>query len=69
LINTSNIIRIGQTEHIKNKIKAITRAKVFKKASEAAVALKAVTVSAKAEIIADITYYLYVKRSVISITS
>jgi hypothetical protein len=69
LINISNITRIKQTEHIKDKVKAITRAKVFKKALEAAVALETVTVFAEAKIITNITYYLHVKKSVIFITS
>jgi hypothetical protein len=69
LINTSNIIRTRQTEYIKDKAKAITVAEVSMKALEAAVALKAVAVSAEVKAIADITYYLYVRKSVIFITS
>jgi hypothetical protein len=68
-INTSSITRIRQTEHIKDKIKAITGAEVSEEASKAVVALKAVTVSAKAKAIADMTYYLHVKKSVTSVTS
>jgi hypothetical protein len=43
--------------------------KVFGEALEAIVALEAVAVSGEAEVIADISYYLYVRRSVIFITS
>jgi hypothetical protein len=43
--------------------------KASRKASKATVALKAITVSEKAKIIANISYYLYIKRSVIFITS
>jgi hypothetical protein len=43
--------------------------KVFKKASEATVALKAIAVSREAEAITNISYYLHVKRSAISATS
>jgi hypothetical protein len=45
LINISNITRTEQTKHIKDKAKAITVTKVFKKVLKAAVTLKAVTVS------------------------
>jgi hypothetical protein len=69
LINTSSITRIGQTEYIKNKIKAITKAEVSKKALEAAVASEAVAVSAEAKAVADITHYLHVRKSVIFVTS
>jgi hypothetical protein len=69
LINTSSITRIEQTEHIEDKAKAITRAEVSKEALEAAVTSETVTVSAKVKIITNMTYYLYVKRSVTSITS
>jgi hypothetical protein len=41
----SSITRTGQTEHIKDKAKAITVAEVFKEVLEAAVTLEAVTVS------------------------
>jgi hypothetical protein len=69
LTNISSIIRIGQTKYIKDKTKAITKAEVFKEALEVTVALKAVAVFVEVKIIAGITYYLYVKRSVIFITS
>jgi hypothetical protein len=42
---------------------------VFKKALEATVALKAVAVSKKAKVIANISYYLHIRKSVISIIS
>jgi hypothetical protein len=67
--NTSSITRIGQTEHIKDEVEAITRAEVSKEASEAAVASEAVAVFAEVKAVADITYYLHVRRSVTSITS
>jgi hypothetical protein len=54
--------RIRQTKHIKDKIKAITRAEVSKKASEAAVASETVAVSVEAKTIANMTYYLHVKK-------
>jgi hypothetical protein len=44
-------------------------AKVSGKALEATVALKAITVSKKAEAVANISYYLHVRRSVTSVTS
>jgi hypothetical protein len=69
LINTSNITRTRQTKHIKNKAKATIVTEVFKEALEATVALEAVTVSKKTKAIADISYYLYIKRSIISVTS
>jgi hypothetical protein len=69
LINTSNITRIEQTKHIKNKVEAITKAEVSEEALEAAVALKTMAVSAEAKVIADITYYLHVRKSVIFVTS
>jgi hypothetical protein len=69
LINTSNITRIRQTEHIKDKIKAIIGTEVFKKALEAVIALEAVTVSAEAETVANITYYLHVRKSVTFVTN
>jgi hypothetical protein len=68
-INTSSITRIGQTEHMKDEVEAITGAEVSGEASEAAVALEAVAVSAEVEVIADMTYYLHVRRSVIFVTS
>jgi phosphoribosyl-ATP pyrophosphohydrolase len=61
--------RIEQTKHIKDEVKAITRAEVSEEALEAAVASEAVTVSAEVKAIADITYYLHVRRSVTSATS
>jgi hypothetical protein len=69
LTNTSSITRIKQTKHIKDKAEAITKAEVSKEASEATVALKAVAVSKETETITNISYYLYVRRSVIFITS
>jgi hypothetical protein len=42
---------------------------VFREALEATVALEAVTVSKETKAIADISYYLYIKRSIISVTS
>jgi hypothetical protein len=69
LTNTSSITRIRQTEHIKDEAEAITKAEVFGEASEAAVALEAVAVSAEVKPVADITYYLHVRRSVIFVTS
>jgi hypothetical protein len=69
LINTSNITRTGQTEHIKDKAKAITVAKVSGEASEATVASEAVAVSGEAEAVANISHYLHVRRSATFITS
>jgi hypothetical protein len=69
LTNTNNITRIKQTKHIKNKTEAITRAEVSKKALKTTVASKTIAVSAEVKAITDITYYLYVKRSIISVTS
>jgi hypothetical protein len=69
LINTSNIIKTEQTKHIKNKAKATTVAEVSEKALEATVALEAVAVSKEAKIVTNISYYLHVRKSVISITS
>jgi hypothetical protein len=69
LINTSNITRTGQTKHIKDKAEAITVTEVSGEASEATVALEAVAVSGEVEAVADMTYYLHVRRSVISVTS
>jgi hypothetical protein len=69
LINTSNIIRTEQTEHIKDKAKATTVTEVFEKASEATVALEAIAVSKEAKAVADITHYLHVRKSVIFVTS
>jgi hypothetical protein len=45
LTNTSSITRTGQTEHIKDEAEAITMTEVFREVLEAAVTLKAVTVS------------------------
>jgi hypothetical protein len=69
LINTSNIIRTRQTKYIKDKAEATTVAEVFREALEATVASEAVAVSKEAKTVADISYYLHVKRSVIFITS
>jgi hypothetical protein len=69
LTNTSSITRIGQTKHIEDKAEAITRAEVSREASEAAVASEAVAVSAEVKAVADMTHYLHVRRSVISVTS
>jgi hypothetical protein len=69
LTNISNITRIRQTKHIKNEAEVITRAEVSGKASEATVALEAVAVSEEAEAVANISYYLHVRRSIISVTS
>jgi hypothetical protein len=69
LINICNITRTEQTEHIKNKAEAITVAEVSRKALEATIASEAVAVSRKAEAVTNINYYLYVRKSVIFITS
>jgi hypothetical protein len=69
LTNTSSIIRIRQTKHIKNKTKAITRTEVFREALKAVVASEAIAVSAEVKTVTNITYYLHIKKSVISITS
>jgi hypothetical protein len=69
LINTSNIIRTGQTEYIKDKAEAITVTEVSREALEATVALEAVAVFAEVEVVADMTHYLHVRRSVTSVTS
>jgi hypothetical protein len=69
LINTSNITRTKQTKHIKNKAKVTIVAEVSEKALKVIVALKAVAVFGEAKVVADISYYLYVRRSAISITS
>jgi hypothetical protein len=63
------MIRTRQTEHIKDKAKVTTVAEVSKEALEATVALEAVAVSGEAEAIANISYYLHVRRSVTSVTS
>jgi hypothetical protein len=69
LINTSNITRIRQTEHIKDKTKIIIRAEVFREALKAVIALEAIAVSAEIKTVTDMTYYLYVRKSVIFVTS
>jgi hypothetical protein len=69
LINTSNIIRIRQTEHIKNKAEIITVAEVFEKALEAIVALETIAVFGEVKAVVDITCYLHAKKSVIFIIS
>jgi hypothetical protein len=69
LINTSNITRTKQTEYIENKAEATTVTKVFREASKATVALEAIAVSREAKTVADISYYLHIKRSVTSATS
>jgi hypothetical protein len=68
-INTSNITRTGQTEHIKDKAKATTVAEVSREASEATVALEAVAVSKEAKAVADMSHHLHVRRSVTSATN
>jgi hypothetical protein len=62
LTNISSITRIRQTKHIKDKAKAIIRAKVFKEASEAVVVLEAIAVSAEVKTIVNITYYLHIRK-------
>jgi hypothetical protein len=69
LTNISNIIRIKQTKHIKDKAETIIKTEVFRKALKTAVALKAITVFINIKTVINITYYLYVKRSVIFITN
>jgi UDP-N-acetylglucosamine:LPS N-acetylglucosamine transferase len=69
LINISSITRTRQTKHIKNKAEAITIAKVFREALKAAVTSEAVTVSKEVTAVADISYYLHNKRSVIFTTN
>jgi hypothetical protein len=61
--------RTGQTKHIEDKAEATTVAEVSGKALEAIVASEAVAVSGEAEAVADISHYLHVRRSAISITS
>jgi hypothetical protein len=63
------MVRIRQTKHIKDEAEAITGAGVSRKASEAAVASEAVAVSAEVKAVTDMTHYLHVRRSVISVTS
>jgi hypothetical protein len=69
LINTSNITRTKQTEHIKDKAEATTVTEVFGEASEAIVASEAIAVSGEAKAVINISHYLHVKRSAIFITS
>jgi hypothetical protein len=54
---------------MKDKAEATTVAEVSRKALEAIIALEAVTVFREAEAVADISYYLHVKKSVTSVTS
>jgi hypothetical protein len=68
LINTSNITRIKQTKHIKDKAKIITIAEVSGKALKATITLKAITAFKEAKAITNITY-LYIRKNVIFITS
>jgi hypothetical protein len=68
-INTSNITRTRQTEHIKDKAEATTVAEVSREASEATVASEAVTVSGEAKAVADMSHHLHVKKSATSATS
>jgi hypothetical protein len=42
---------------------------VFEEALKATVALEAIAVSGEAEAVTDISYYLYVRKSVIFVTS
>jgi hypothetical protein len=69
LTNTSSITRTEQTEHMENKAEAITVAEVFGEALEAAVTLDVVTVSGEVAAVANISYYLHNKRSVIFATN
>jgi hypothetical protein len=69
LINISNITRTEQTKHIKNKAKVTTVAEVSGKALEATVALEAVAVSEEAEAVANISYYLHIRKSATFVTS
>jgi hypothetical protein len=62
LTNTSSITRIGQTEHMEDKAKAITRPEVSREASEAAVALEAIAVSVEVKAVADMTHYLHLEE-------
>jgi hypothetical protein len=63
------MIRTKQTEYIKDKAKAIIVAEVFKKALEATVVLKVITVSEEVKTVIDITCYLHTRRSVIFVIS
>jgi hypothetical protein len=69
LTNTSSIIRTRQTKHIKDKAEAITVAKVFGEALEAAVTSEVITVSGEVTVVANISHYLHNKKSVTSITN
>jgi hypothetical protein len=69
LININNITRTRQTKYIKNKAEVTTVTEVSKEALEATVASEAVAVSKEAETVADMSYYLHVRRSVIFVTS
>jgi hypothetical protein len=69
LTNISSITRSGQTKHIKDKVKAIIKAEVSKKALKAVIASEAVMVSAEVKTVTDIIYYLHVRRSVTFVTS
>jgi hypothetical protein len=69
LINTSNITRTGQTKYIKDKAEVTTVAEVSREALEAIVALEAVAVSGEAKAVANISHYLHIKKSAISVTS
>jgi hypothetical protein len=68
-INTSNMTRTGQTEHIEDKAEATTVAEVSGEALEATVASEAVAVSGEAEAVADMSHHLHVRRSATSVTS
>jgi hypothetical protein len=68
LTNTSSITRTGRTEHIEDKAEVITVTEVSRKVLEAIVTSEAIAVSGEAEAVANMTY-LYVRRSVTSVTS
>jgi hypothetical protein len=68
-INTSNITRTGQTEHMEDEAEATTVAEVSGEALEATVALEAVAVSGEAKAVADMSHHLHVRRSATSVTS
>jgi hypothetical protein len=69
LTNTSSTTRTGQTEHIEDKAEAITVAEVFGEALEVVVTLEVVTVSGEVTVVADISYYLHDRKSVIFVTN
>jgi hypothetical protein len=69
LTNISNIIKTEQTKHIKDEAEAPIIAEAFEKASKATVALEAVAVFRKAKTVANISYYLHIRKSVIFIIS